>query len=54
MSNQTFANGPTSLATLSREQRRSFWLSVFNGALIRLAEVLMDANLVLTTFVSRL
>ncbi len=54
MSNQTLSNGPTSLLTLSREQRRSFWLSVFNGALIRLAEVLMDANLVLTTFISRL
>ncbi len=39
---------------LTREQRRSFWLNVFNGAVIRLAEVLMDANLVLTTFVARL
>lgn len=47
-------NGLVSVTALSREQRRNFWLNVFNGAVIRLAEVLMDANLVLTTFLQRL
>lgn len=48
------SNGLVSVTALSSEQRRNFWLNVFNGAVIRLAEVLMDANLVLTTFLQRL
>lgn len=54
MASHLSTNGLISVTALSREQRRSFWLNVFNGAVIRLAEVLMDANLVLTTFVARL
>ncbi len=54
MNQPASANGLLSVTALSSEQRRSFWINVFNGAVIRLAEVLMDANLVLTTFVARL
>jgi len=37
-----------------REVRRSFALGVFNGAVFRLAEALIDPPLVLTWFVSQL